>query len=486
MQPHFSRHLLPPGTRLGLAVSGGADSVALLRIAHRLAAESGWSLRVLHVHHGLRAEEADDDAAFVASLANQLNLSHTILTADAQHYAREHQVGLEEAGRLLRYGWFRQLLFSAELDAVATGHTLDDQAETVLAKLLRGSWTAGLAGIYPAIAAVDLPGPLPGSTSPGWLLRPLLGTRRHDLRSWLHSIHQPWREDSSNNDPQFTRNRIRNQLLPAMTEFNPKITEQLDHLSILARDEELYWQAEVQRLLPELLLPGRPVRGGGRASSTMPGERSLAMEVEKIRALPAALARRLVRATAAQLGVSLPFAETERTVALLQGPVGSTARREQLTAELRVERSPRELRFVLISSRAPGAAGQSSGEELSIAVPGEGSGFGVRVTVSLAGSGEAADEGTPAMPPATMRAAKSSDRVTLRYSRGAPKKVKEVLERLGVPAAERSSWPVLLWQGELVWLRGAVLEPTPLASQLVITSADLPPATTGALPPATP
>ena len=495
----FSAVLLPPGTRLGLAVSGGGDSVALLRLAASLAGGRGWLLHVLHVHHGLRGEAASADADFVRALASEHSLPYQQLDADAAASANAQHTGLEEAGRLLRYSWFRSLLQSGTLDAVATGHTLDDQAETCLAKLLRGAWTRGLGGISPALPAADLPGdplaeqaadpqPAParqqGPARTDWarvgsIVRPLLGTRREALRGWLRAIEQPWREDASNADPQYTRNRIRHELLPALAAFQPEITAQLSQLSTLARDEEQYWAGEIERLLPGLLLPGKPVRGGGRASSTLPGERSLAMEVERLRSFPVAVARRLLRATAQRLGERLNFAQTEAALALLEGSVGSVPRRAQLTARLRAERSPRELRFVYAeyaeASSAAQTVDQTVGAEIEIPIPGEAMGFGLHFALSSSGkesgSGGLSGSGAPA---ATLRPARPSDRATLRYSGGAPKRIKEILERMGVPPADRPGWPVIEWQGEIVWLRGAVLEPTPLSALLTITIRDAP------------
>lgn len=463
--PAFSCQHLPAGTRLGVAVSGGGDSVALLRLAHRLAPARGWILQVLHVQHGLRGEDAREDVRFVQDLATTQSLPFQLEETDAAATAREARLGLEEAGRLLRYRWFGSLLRSGSLDAIATGHTLDDQAETVLAKLLRGAWTSGLSGIYPSVAASDLPGapesPAPAAGSRGLIVRPLLATRRDALRSWLTTIGQPWREDASNQDLQFTRNRIRHELLPALRGFNSQVEEQLAQTAALALAEEQYWQAEIARILPGLLLPGRAVRGGGRASSTLSGERSLAIEIERLRAFASALQRRLVRAIAMQLGVSLQFAETAGVLALCNGPSGGTPRREQLTARLRAERTPRELRFILTEDPV-----QPNQQTLTIPIPGSGAGFGVRIEISLAEGAE------PAVPPATLRPAGPGDRVRLRHSSGAPKRVKEVLERMGIAAPDRAGWPVLEWQGETVWLRGAMLEPTPLSRRLIVTATD--------------
>jgi tRNA(Ile)-lysidine synthase len=472
--PLFSIAELPAGTRLALAVSGGADSVALLRLAHGLAERHGWALTVLHVQHGLRGDAALADQAFVKALAGQLAIPCRVLDADVAGKMREQRLGMEEAGRLARYGWFRTLMAAGELDAVATGHTLDDQAETVLAKLLRGAWTSGLGGIHPTLRAADLPGE---GTARGFVVRPLLHARREELRAWLRSLGQGWCEDETNADPNFTRNRIRAELLPRLADYNPNIAEQLAQMSVLARDDEQYWQAELDRVLPGLLLPGRPVRGGGRSSSTLPGEQTLAIEVDRLRALAPALARRVIRAMASRLGVALDFRETDEALALLDGSVGSTARRAQLGACLRAERTPRELRLVLLA--AQGAASNGSNElpgaaPMPVPVPGEAEGFNVRLRVSCTVAG--------LQPEAILRAAKPSDRVTLRYTSGAPKRVKEVLERMGVPAPDRAGWPVLEWQGEIVWLRGAALAPTPLSRQLTVE--DVTPA--AAPPPATP
>ena len=136
-----------------------------------------------------------------------------------------------------------------QLDAVATAHTLDDQAETVLAKFLRGAWTEGLAGIVPKLE-------VPKERS----VRPLLGATRAEVEAYLGELGQDWREDSSNRHLTFTRNRIRHELLPLLEGWNPRLREHLAQMAAIARDEEVWWQAELARLAPQLILPGRPVR----------------------------------------------------------------------------------------------------------------------------------------------------------------------------------------------------------------------------------
>jgi tRNA(Ile)-lysidine synthase len=329
--PPIDRKLLRPGLRLAVAVSGGADSVALLRGLMKAAPEIGLVLSVAHVHHGIRGAEADADAEFVSSLAAVHGMPFRRHDVDTPAAARENRETMEEAARNLRYAWFRELLEQGGADAVATAHTLDDQAETVLHKLLRGAWTEGLGGIHPVIQCAC-----------GVILRPFLGARRVEIEAWLREIGQAWRDDASNADMAFTRNRIRHELLPGMAEYNPQIYSQLANMAMLARDEEAYWQAELGRLLPGLLLPGKPVRGGGRATSTHPDAASLAFEIERL-PQSSAVRRRVLRAAARQLGTALNFDQTEKLMSML-APGGS--RRQQLTAELHAERSPRELRLV--------------------------------------------------------------------------------------------------------------------------------------------
>ena len=327
----LDRQHLRPGMRIAVAVSGGADSVALIRALILAAPEIGLVLSVAHVHHGIRGAEADTDAEFVTALAAQHNLALHRHDVDTPANAKINRETLEEAARNLRYQWFRELLASGQADAVATAHTLDDQAETVLHKLLRGAWTEGLGGIHPRLVEAK-----------GAVVRPFLNVRRAEIEDWLRSLGQSWREDATNADTTFTRNRLRHELLPALAGYNPQIYSQLANLATIARDEDTYWQAELARILPQLLLPGKPVRGGGRAASTDPAESSVAFEIGRLPQSPA-VRRRILRAAARQLGTALNFDQTERLLAMCGA---NPTRRQTLTAELHAERSPRELRLI--------------------------------------------------------------------------------------------------------------------------------------------
>ena len=146
--------LLQAGDRVGLAVSGGADSVALLRLLVGLRRELGAVLAVVHFNHQLRGEESDADERFVADLAARHSLELHSASGDVAKHAAEKHLSVETAAREMRYTYFRRLLAESRLNRIATAHTLDDQAETVLLRLVRGAGTRGLAGIYPQLLLV--------------------------------------------------------------------------------------------------------------------------------------------------------------------------------------------------------------------------------------------------------------------------------------------------------------------------------------------
>jgi len=444
-------NLLKPGLRLAVGVSGGADSVALLRELAARGRELGLVLHVAHLHHGLRGAEADTDQEFVRELAEQLGLPfHTArvdvgLSAKASCDSGKARESIEEAARRLRYEWFRQLLSMGDVDAVATAHTRDDQAETVLGKFLRGAWTEGLSGIHPVVSFPE-----------GRILRPLLQVTRTEVEAYLKSLQQDWRRDSSNADLVYTRNRVRHELLPFLETWNPQLREHLAQMAGLARDEEAWWESQIKWLAPQLVLPGSPVRDGGRA-----GNAGFAVDVTRLAAQPPAMQRRLLRYAAGQLGVALGYVATERLRDLALS--GLAAQKCELSQGLRAERTHRELRLTLgpIETTTGEDAAPASG--YGFLIPGEVAAplFGVRIRVDidedLQGRADRAGKGLPEKL-GRLRNWKAGDRVTLRYSSG-QRKVAEVLDRLRVTGTRRTLWPVLEVEGRIVWMQGAELEP---------------------------
>ncbi len=224
--------MLSAGNRVGVAVSGGADSVALLQLLHRLRDELGVTLKVVHFNHVLRGAESEADVVFVSQLADALELEFLAAREDVRAEATRQGWNLEDAARRMRYAFFDRVISEGKATHIAVAHTADDQAETLLAHLIRGTGPTGLAGIYPVAGAI---------------VRPLLGTRREILREYLRANDQGWREDSSNRDIRRTRARIREQLLPVLErDFSGAIVGHLGELARFAREEGHFWDALVE------------------------------------------------------------------------------------------------------------------------------------------------------------------------------------------------------------------------------------------------
>jgi tRNA(Ile)-lysidine synthase len=448
--------LFAAGDRVCVAVSGGADSTALLRTLLALREELGIVLSVLHVEHGLRGQAAVEDAAFVSALAGQFDLPCEVVRVNTAQRMAEHKESVETAARALRYQVFRDLLAASKADKVATAHTLDDQAETVLMKLLRGAWTEGLSGIHPILCWDSAAGKVVGNgyAKRHSCVRPLLAVQRVQIEAYLRAIDQPWRRDESNDSLAHARNRLRHELLPRLREFNPQIASMLAHIADNARAEEQHWQAELDRVLPMLLLPGKPTRGGGRSVSTAQGSAESAIEIARLKQLDSALLRRVLRAAAERAGATLDFDATDRLLAMVMpNGLGNGKRmRLELAGGISVERSARELRF----GRSP-ANVVSGTPTYELPVPGsiEAPAFRARFTATLPPEVSQPDSSTPLVR-ARIRAWQPGDKVELQHSRG-PKKVKEILSRMQIPAEDRATWPVVTLQGNIIWMRGVRL-----------------------------
>jgi tRNA(Ile)-lysidine synthase len=239
----IQRHaLLRRGARVVVALSGGSDSVALLRLLRELEQAGELTVAgVAHLNHGLRPE-ADEDERFCRAMADALGVPYRTEVADVRSRAERERTSIEDSGRRARYEFFERVADELGADAIATGHTKDDQAETFLLRLLRGAGPRGLAGIH---------------ARAGRIVRPLLDLSREDLRTYLTSIGQPFREDASNADVSIPRNRVRHELLPLLRErFSPAITDVLAREASIARQDEDRLQLEAIDLARSIVLRG--------------------------------------------------------------------------------------------------------------------------------------------------------------------------------------------------------------------------------------
>ena len=509
-----------------MAVSGGIDSVALLRLLLELRLELGIVLSVVHFDHGLRGAESDSDQEFVAGLAREHGLEFHAASGDVAQLASEEHSGLEAAARELRYGFFRSLLGSDEvdeiepafpqglkpessgqldgtaeavplpsptpphiLDKVVTGHTLDDQAETVLMRLIRGTGLRGLGGIYPRILVER-----EDEDGHGEIVRPLLGIRRRELEQYLVDLKQPWREDSTNADSKFTRNRVRRLVLPLLErEFNPAVVESFAELAEIARDEEDYWENEISGWLGTVVQWSQPewTRGlpgfeGSQALVQIQVSQS-ALSPELLERLeqagpaimnasvsrpwlltePRAVQRRVVKAIGEEAGIPLEFKHVEE-ILRFAGEEGPSRKELSLPLGWKLLREPEAVVFVTPDLRRQE---RIPDYEYALAVPGRAlvAELGVVIEALLVTA-----QVTPEMAPEArvaeynpqelLRAELLPGRLTVRNWRPgdrfwpahtkSPKKVKELLQERYVAQPGRRLWPVAVSGDEIVWMRG--------------------------------
>ncbi|MBC7816495.1 MAG: tRNA lysidine(34) synthetase TilS [Planctomycetaceae bacterium] len=234
-----------------VAVSGGADSVALLRGLLQLQPALNLTLRAAHLNHQLRGSEAEADAAWVRTLCERFNVVCDIETVPVRELAEQNRRGLEETARDARYAFLRSVAERQHCDVVATAHTADDQAETVLHHILRGTGLTGLRGMEWSRSLDDSTQP-PHSMR---LIRPMLSIWRADVELFLAELGQDFRQDATNQDVSLTRNRLRHELLPHLEhEFNPRVREHLCQLAEQAAECDAALRIAADTLLKNVLL----------------------------------------------------------------------------------------------------------------------------------------------------------------------------------------------------------------------------------------
>jgi tRNA(Ile)-lysidine synthase len=255
--------LIAPGDKVLVAVSGGADSLALLYLLEQFSKDLGYELFVAHLNHLARGKESDEDASFVEKEANKLSIPVFIDRIDVERSGLKSS--FQDSARILRYQFLEDVLMSIKGNKIALGHTADDRIETVLMNLLRGAGLRGLAGIPEAR---------------GHLVRPILSCTRSEIENFLGGQNLIYRTDSSNNETKYLRNKIRHEVIPFLKRFNPNISGNLLGLAEIARVEEQWMSEKTRELYSQLVTPEK----GG-----------LFFEITEFRNQPLALKRRLIR-----------------------------------------------------------------------------------------------------------------------------------------------------------------------------------------------
>jgi tRNA(Ile)-lysidine synthase len=448
---------LHPGDKLGVAVSGGADSVALLRLLLELRERLGVLLIVLHFNHRIRGAESDSDEEFVRGLAIAHGLELVAGGEDVPRAAARNGWNLEDAARRLRYEFFERSVQGGRVARVAVAHTADDQAETVLAHVFRGTGLTGLSGIYP---------------DTGFVVRPLLAIRRQDLREYLGGIGQDWREDSSNQDTSRLRARIRHGLLPKLEqEFQPAVVEQLCRLSSLARRDEEFWNHLVSSVFRSAILK-EPQQAISISIADLLDPLRLRDANAAERAAPDALSCRLVRRIYEELRGSRQQLTSQHVEQVLRLATESTSGAETHLPGARVSRHFNRLRFSVHSRDVQTQRGKAASRERSFAYPvllEERSPAEVvvpeielRLRLKVIDWSRSARETTGGQGvldldrlqgPLVLRSWLPGDSFRL-PGRRRVRKLKRLLLEFRISSRDRAGWPVLTSGGVLAWVRG--------------------------------
>jgi tRNA(Ile)-lysidine synthase len=413
------------GETVVVGLSGGADSVALLDVLTLLAARDGFAVVAAHLDHGLRAGSAVD-AAFCGGLCRRLGAPLRTGRADVKARARREKGGTEEAARSERYAFLRTVARDTGAAAIAVAHTLDDQAETFLLRLLRGAGSAGLGAMRPLA---------------GDILRPMLEATRKDVLAHLQARGLEWREDETNADPSFLRNRARHELLPYLERrFNPKVRQALARAASVLADEAGMLAGEGDSLVE---------CAGRRDGDAVVLDRTALASVS--RAVARAAVRSALERTGGLRGVAL--AHVDRVVALADAARPSGKRlplaggREAVVefAELRIGPRRRPAPAFAIDVSVPGR----------VDLPGR----GLALEAETA-AGPAASNGVTAVVavpdgPLTVRTRRPGDRVR---AKGRDMSLKRFLMERRVPADERAGLPLVAAGSRVLWVPGQDLE----------------------------
>lgn len=429
----LEQQLVRPGDHIVLAVSGGADSTALALAFAAIRRKLKLRLTLAHLHHGLRGKEADADADFVRQLGQNLRIPVEIGRAQVRRQ-RESGQSLEMAAREARYRFLMRVARKVGAQRIATAHTADDQAETILLRLARGTGWQGLGGIPPVSERGGI-----------YIIRPFLNLRREEIVSFLKKRRCLWREDSSNLSSDFLRNRVRHEILPFLeTRLNPRIREALCRLAEIARAESDWLENEAAQRMRTLRDPRRPS----------------ALKLAEFNDLPIPFQRRIIYRWLLERRVapeSIDFELVERIRSLAAGsrrsarivcPGGVRAVREADVLFATRERRTTPATF-RVKIRVPGWT--DVGTEWRLRVSRD---RGVDKVKSRSGCEAWIDARRVGRAALWARNWRPGDRIRP-YGMAGTKKLQDIFTELRVPRDRRNSVPVLECRGRLVWVPGS-------------------------------
>ncbi|MBI4726098.1 tRNA lysidine(34) synthetase TilS [candidate division TA06 bacterium] len=449
-----SRKLIGPGDRVLAAFSGGPDSLGLLYLLQELSPELKFKLTACHVNHNLRGKAAKADAVWAGKLAQSWGIKLITKNVDAKKHSRKNKLSLETSARELRRTALLETARIHQCDLIATGHNLDDQAETVLMRLIRGSGLNGLSGI-----------PLRN----GPFIRPLLSCSRSSIDAYLKQHKLAGRKDASNRSQKFFRNRVRHQLLPLLETYNPQIKKALSQLAgNVEHDLEIITE-QVQKAFN---------------SCTKRDKSKIAIDLSKFKLYNKGLQHNILRHCSELLlgrGAVPDLLHITRAIELMLK--GRTGAKVNLTGDIWIEKTygraalstkktpplqpppQRVKRGAAVAAKAENKDQMPALKTLALAIPGttKAGKYSIRAWLAekrdianiakcppeLAYFDEAVLEGSPLM----ITARKDGDRM-IPFGHRSPKKIKDIFIAAKIPQSERSGWPLVKSGKTVVWLCG--------------------------------
>ncbi len=446
--------MLEPGQRVVVGVSGGPDSTALALALKAISHSGGfgWELHIAHVHHGLRGEEADADASYVEELANKLGAMFHVEQFDVAANAKKEKISVETAGRLCRYDFFEKVAREVDSQAVAVGHTADDNAETVLQRVLRGAGLKGLAGI-PRKRVIS-------RGSEIMVVRPLIECTRGEVEGYLAAQGVSARMDASNLETGYTRNKIRNELLPLLEAgYSASVRESLLRIAHVAEAANELLEAEAERYV------------GGRKSAS----------IAELLRLPVAVQMAAVRRMLENAGVAAELVHVQEALALAASP--NPSGRVSLPGNFEAKRSYDELSVREVKDA------EARPKPVELSVPGEvcfgefvmrteevdGASFSMEEFKATKGPLEEAVDASKLGESLVVRTREAGD-VFRPLGCAGNRKLKKVLIDRKIPREEREQIPLVVSGDRIIWVVGVGIDEwvkvTHATEQVVLFSAE--------------
>ena len=444
VQQSIKEHsLLSPRQHVLVAVSGGADSVALLCVLREMSSSLGINLTAAHLNHGIRGKAADQDEACVKALTDRFKVPFIHGRSDVPRLAHRRRISLEMAAREARYAFFVRAARKVKADLVATAHTADDQAETILLRLIRGTGPRGLGGISREITIRGLK-----------VVRPMLDVRKSEILSFLQHHRLTWREDESNRDTSFLRNRVRHEILPILeAKLNPRVQDALLRLAEIMREEDTWLDELAKDMLQQ-----------SQVTSPVPTS-SMMLDIEKLRKYPVAARRRVLRLWFVSSGMPTDLINFD-----ILDQIETLLKRERGTKEIHVAKNwkirKQYKQLCIFPDGNPEAAKKF---RAPVNVPGETllPEAGLRIVTSIKpdlvrdrplGAGTlparaSISYSAVGKKPLFVRTWRPGDRMKPLGLNGS-KKIQDIFVDEKVPVEQRGEVPLFACRGEIIWLPG--------------------------------